>query len=145
MSRSYRRFGCAAIVTSGGARDILAVRDLKFPIFASSIIVGHGYPRIEDVHVPVCLEGVTIRPGDIIHADANGVLVVPNGIAEQVAETCESYMAVEKKIIDYLERPDATIEGYLDSESVASLEFEQLGGKLRNEHVQEQSEHKLLI
>jgi 4-hydroxy-4-methyl-2-oxoglutarate aldolase len=145
MSRSYRRFGCAAIVTSGGARDILAVRDLKFPIFASSIIVGHGYPRIEDVHVPVCLEGVAVRPGDIIHADANGALVIPNAIAEQVAETCEAYMAVEKKIIDYLERPDATIEGYLNSETVASSEFEQLGGKLRDMQVPEQSKHKLLI
>jgi 4-hydroxy-4-methyl-2-oxoglutarate aldolase len=145
MSRSYRRFGCAAIVTSGGARDILAVRDLNFPIFASSIVVGHGYPRIEDVHVPVCLEGVTLRPGDIIHADANGVLVVPNAIAEQVAEACEAYMAVERKIIDYLERPDATIEGYLDSESIASAEFEELGGKIRNEQVQPQPKHKMLL
>jgi 4-hydroxy-4-methyl-2-oxoglutarate aldolase len=145
MSRSYRRFGCVAIVTSGGARDILAVRDLKFAIFASSIAVGHGYPRIEDVHVPVCLEGVTIHPGDIIHADANGVLVVPNAIAEQVAAACEEYVAVEKKIMDYLDRPDATIEGYLDSENVASAEFEQLAGKLRNEQAQKQSKHKVLI
>lgn len=145
MSRTYRRFGCAAIVTSGGARDILAVGDLNFAIFASSIVVGHGYPRIEDVHVPVCLEGVTIYPGDIIHADANGVLVVPNAIAEQVAGACEEYVAVEKKIIDYLERPDATIAGYLDSENVATVEIERLAGKLRNEQAQKQSQHKMLI
>lgn len=131
MSRTYRRFGCAAIVTSGGARDILAVRDLKFAIFASSVVVGHGYPRIEDVHVPVVLEGVTIHPGDIIHADANGVLVVPNDIVEQVAGACEEYMAVEKKIVDYLDRADATIDGYLKSEDVAAVEFGQLAAKLK--------------
>src|ERR1700722_3160652 len=133
MSRTYKRFGCEAIITSGGARDILAVRDLNFAIFASSIIVGHGYPRIEDVHVPVLLEGVTIYPGDIIHADANGVLVVPNAIAEAVANGCEEYMAVEKKIIDYLGREDATIDGYLESENVATVEFEQLASKLRGQ------------
>jgi 4-hydroxy-4-methyl-2-oxoglutarate aldolase len=131
MSRTYRRFGCAAIVTSGGARDIVAVGDLKFPIFASSIVVGHGYPRIEDYHIPVCLEGVTIYPGDIIHADANGVLVVPNAIAEQVAGACEEYMAAEKKIIDYLDRPDATIDGYVESENVASADFARLAEKLK--------------
>jgi regulator of RNase E activity RraA len=141
MSRTYRRFGCAAIITSGGARDILAVRDLKFAIFASSIIVGHGYPRIEDVHVPVCLEGVTIRPGDIIHADANGVLVVPNEIAEQVAGACEEYMAAEKKIIDYLDRKDATIDGYLESENVAAADFERLAAKLKAPKAQKQYQH----
>lgn len=142
MSRTYRRFGCAAIVTSGGARDIVAVRDLNFAIFASSIVVGHGYPRIEDVHVPVCLEGVTIYPGDIIHADANGVLVVPNAIAEEVAGACEEYIGVEKKIIDYLERSDATIDGYLDSENVAAAEIEQLTRKVRNEAAQKEGQHK---
>jgi regulator of RNase E activity RraA len=131
MSRTYRRFGCAAIITSGGARDILAVRELNFPIFASSVEVGHGYPRIEDFHVPVLLEGVTVYPGDLIHADANGVLVVPNAIAEQVAGACEEYMAVEKKIIDYLDRPDATIDGYVESENVASADFQRLAAKLK--------------
>jgi regulator of RNase E activity RraA len=131
MCRVYKRFGCAAIVTSGAARDILAVRDLNFAVFASSVIVGHGYPRLESLHVPVCLNGVTINPGDIIHADSNGVLVIPNDIAEQVADACEEFIGIEKKIMQYLERTDATIEGYLESEEVATKEFDDLAARLR--------------
>ncbi len=133
MCRVYKRFGCEAIVTSGAARDILAVRDLNFAVFASSIIVGHGYPRLENLHTPVCLNGVTINPGDIIHADANGVLVIPNHIVEQVADACEEFVGIEKKIMVYLERPDATVEGYLESEEVATKEFDHLAAKLRSE------------
>ncbi len=81
--------------------------------------------------VPVCLNGVTINPGDIIHADANGVLVIPNDIAEQVAGACEEFIGIEKKIMQYLERTDATIEGYLESEEVATKEFDDLAARLR--------------
>jgi 4-hydroxy-4-methyl-2-oxoglutarate aldolase len=133
MCRVYKRFGCAAIITSGAARDILAVRDLNFAVFASSIIVGHGYPRLESLHVPVYLNGVTINPGDIIHADANGVLVIPNDIAEQVADACEEFVGIEKKIMQYLDLPEATIEGYLESEEVATKEFDDLAARLRSQ------------
>ena len=49
MCTAYQRFGCAGIITSGCARDIAQVRKLKFPAFASSVIVSHGYSRLEDV------------------------------------------------------------------------------------------------
>jgi hypothetical protein len=45
-------------------------------------------------------------------------------------------MAVEKKIIDYLGRGDATIDGYLESEDVATIEFEQLASKLKGRQSQ---------
>jgi regulator of RNase E activity RraA len=133
MCRAYKRFGCAAIVTSGGARDILAVQQLNFPVFASSIIVSHGYCRIEEIHTPVWICGLTVRPGDIIHADANGVVLIPNDIVDQVAGACGEFVAIEKVVMDYLERKDATPEGYLQAEKVAGEQFEQLSARLRKQ------------
>jgi 4-hydroxy-4-methyl-2-oxoglutarate aldolase len=132
MCRAYKRFGCVGIITSGGARDILAVRQLNFPVFASSIIVSHGYCRIEEVHTPVWICGLTVHPGEIIHADANGVVLIPNDIAEQVAGACEEFVAIEKVVMDYLERTDATPEGYLQAEKTAGDTFDQLSARLRS-------------
>lgn len=53
MSRLYRRFGCAGFVTNGTARDLLQVEKLDFAVFASTLVVSHGYPHCEEIHVPV--------------------------------------------------------------------------------------------
>jgi regulator of RNase E activity RraA len=131
MCRLYRRFGCCGIITSGAARDIQQVRALNFPVFASSIIVSHGHSRFEEIHVPVHIHGVTVRPGDLLHADVNGVVSVPHEIAEHVAEACEEYLAIEKMVIDYLERDDATPQGYRMAEQDAEELIQRLSAKVR--------------
>ncbi len=133
MCRLYRRFGCCGFVTSGAARDILQVRPLNFAVFASSILVSHGHCRFEEIHVPVHIHGLTVRPGDLLHADVNGVLSIPNEKAEEVAAACEDYLAIEKIVIDYLERPDATPEGYRRAEEEAAEQIQRLSAKVRRQ------------
>ena len=41
MASTYQAFGCVGLVTNGFARDILQVRELKFPCFASGVCVSH--------------------------------------------------------------------------------------------------------
>jgi len=88
MCAVYQRLGCAAPITSGAGRDLDAVRRIGFPAFASAICVSHGYGRIEDVHQPVHVGGITVYPGDLIHADGNGIVVIPNNLVEDVAKAC---------------------------------------------------------
>ena len=111
MSRTYRRFGCAGFITNGAVRDLLQVERLDFAVFASSVIVSHGYPHLEEIHVPVHIGGLTVRPGDLLHADANGVVMIPIPIAELVAEACEGFCAAESSVMDYLETEQATPRG----------------------------------
>jgi 4-hydroxy-4-methyl-2-oxoglutarate aldolase len=131
MCRVYRKFGCSGAITNGAVRDILAVRRLGFPLFASAVIVSHGYPRLEEIHSTINISGLTIRPGDILHADANGVVLVPNDIAEHVASACNEFVALETQVIDYLDREDATPKGYRKAEEAAAAEFSRLSTKLR--------------
>lgn len=131
MCRLYRRFGCCGIITSGAARDIEQVRPLDFPVFATSILVSHGHSRFEEIHVPVHIGGLTIRPGDLLHADVNGVVSVPNEIAGYVAEACGEYVAVEKMVIGYLARDDATPQGFHLAEKEAAEQIERLAAKVR--------------
>jgi 4-hydroxy-4-methyl-2-oxoglutarate aldolase len=111
MCSVYQRFGCVAVLTSGAGRDLDAIRKLGFPAFASSVCVSHGYSHFEEVHGPVQVGGLTIHPGDLIHADPNGIVVIPTEIAREVAQACQAYIESEQVILNYLKKADVNIEG----------------------------------
>jgi len=111
MCTVYQRLGCAGIITSGAARDLDALRRLRFPTFAASVVVSHAWSRVEDVHQPAHVGGITVRPGDLIHADTNGVVIIPVDIAERVAAACPLYVEAERMVLDYAGQKDATVAG----------------------------------
>ena len=102
MCSIYRAFGAAGLVSGGPGRDIEQVRALNFPVFAGGVICSHGYPQIVDVNVPVSVGGVVVHPGDLLHADANGVTTIPHEIASEVAHACREFADAEAVILDYL-------------------------------------------
>lgn len=61
--------------------------------------------------VPVAVGGVIVHPGDLLHGDCNGVVVVPNEIATDVAELCGEYVAAEDVVLDYLQADEVSVEG----------------------------------
>ena len=84
--RALRR-GAAGIVTDGGLRDSPAVSGLEIPTYfrvphASVLGVLH-FPLEENV--PIACGGVLVMPGDVLVGDAEGVVVVPAQLAEDVA------------------------------------------------------------
>src|SRR5439155_8357572 len=71
-------------------------------------VCSHGYSHIVELHGAVRVGGITIRPGELIHADANGVCNVPLENADQVADAAVEFVAAEAIVLDYLKagRPD---------------------------------------
>ncbi len=76
--------GCAGIVTNGAVRDLPDIRPTEFQLFAGNVAVSHAYSHIFDFGCPVQVGGLTIHPGDLIHADCHGVQTVPLEIADKV-------------------------------------------------------------
>jgi 4-hydroxy-4-methyl-2-oxoglutarate aldolase len=111
MAAVYKRFGCVGLITSGMARDLEAVRRMDFAVFAAGVAVSHGFGRIESVNCLVHVGGLTVRPGDLIHADLNGVVTIPGAVARQVADTCSEWMEAEAIVLDYLKKPQVDVEG----------------------------------
>jgi regulator of RNase E activity RraA len=72
--------------------------------------VSHGHPIICEVGIPVTLEGMAVAPGDLLHGDANGVLVIPDGIADRVAAEAQRVRAEEKEVLDFVRAPGLTVE-----------------------------------
>jgi regulator of RNase E activity RraA len=79
--------GHAGAVLDGGVRDLAEIRrDYDFPVFARSVSPGTTLGRYKTVasQVPVQVGDVIVHPGDLIVADIDGVVVVPQGQAAEV-------------------------------------------------------------
>jgi 5-oxopent-3-ene-1,2,5-tricarboxylate decarboxylase / 2-hydroxyhepta-2,4-diene-1,7-dioate isomerase len=80
--------GAAGIVTDGGIRDRDAVAAVGIPVYASGAhpaVLGRKHVPW-DVDLTIACGGTTVQPGDIIVGDADGVLVIPPALAEEVAD-----------------------------------------------------------
>ncbi len=104
MCSTYQAFGAAGLITSGAARDLDQVRRIGFPAFSNGAVCSHGYSHTVEIHRAVRVGGMTIHPGDLIHADGNGVTTIPPEIAAEVADAAEEYVAAERIVLDYLGR-----------------------------------------
>lgn len=112
MATTFQAFGFVGLITSGAGRDIEQVRRLNLPCWASSIVVSHGYTQIADIGVPVMIGGLRVHSGDLLHADANGIIQIPHNIAPCVAELCAPFIQAEEITLSYLRTPNPTLEGY---------------------------------
>ncbi|WP_427171334.1 fumarylacetoacetate hydrolase family protein [Arthrobacter sp. 92] len=77
-----------AIITDGGVRDLTAVAALDLPTYFSNAhpaVLGRRHIPW-DVDLTISCGGATVQPGDIIVADADGILVIPPALAEEVAD-----------------------------------------------------------
>jgi regulator of RNase E activity RraA len=100
MCASYQSFGAVGIVTNGPGRDLEQVRRLGFQAFSDGIVSSHADSHITSLHQPVRVGGLVVRPGDLLHADANGVCSIPEAIATDVAHAAQEFVAAEAVCID---------------------------------------------
>jgi regulator of RNase E activity RraA len=91
------RNGVRGAVINGGAKDTGFVKQMGFPIFCkfSSPVDGFYRSRLHAWQVPIWFNGVRIDPGDFIVGDSDGVLVVPQEIAEEVLLEAEHVREME--------------------------------------------------
>lgn len=111
MATTAKALGAVGCLSDGGLRDVVEVRALGgFQYFCPGLVVSHGNPMIDEVNVAVTLEGMTVAPGDLIHGDANGVLVIPDEVADRVAAEAIRVRADEKAVLDFVRAPGLTVE-----------------------------------
>ncbi|MEU7153161.1 RraA family protein [Streptomyces sp. NPDC045456] len=91
-----QRRGVAAIVADGLTRDLAEVREAGFPVYARGVIPVPGTKAaVAPLNGPVRCGGVTVRAGDIVVADEEGVVVTPAARRDEVLLTAEKKLAKE--------------------------------------------------
>ena len=85
--QSWQKRGMVGLVTSGGLADTDEIIHQKIPTYFRRLARGirPGRNELESVNRPVTIGGVLVRPGDVVMADGDGVVVVPRERAEEVA------------------------------------------------------------
>jgi regulator of RNase E activity RraA len=93
MSTRAIHLGAAGAVLDGYSRDTRSILALDFPTFSSGRYAQDQGQRgkVIDFRVPIEIEGVLIRPGDLVFGDLDGVCIIPR---EAEGEVCEG--ALEK-------------------------------------------------
>ena len=101
--------GCLGTVTNGSIRDLDQCAE-GFQLLAGQVGPSHAYVRVEEVAVTVTVAGMTVRPGDLIHADRHGAVVVPAEAAADVPEAAAKIARREAVLIAASRRPGFDVE-----------------------------------
>lgn len=109
VSKGMRHRGVAGVVIDGAARDPDEAQAVGFPVFArAQATAGPPTEGPGEVNVPVACGGVVVHPGDIIVADTNGIVAVPQEAAvwvlAQVGDLRTRFAAIQP----LLERGEVT-------------------------------------
>ena len=100
----HRAFGLSGAVTNGVVRDLGDLPD-GFPVIAGSIGPSHGFVRVESLGAPVEIFGLRVLPGDLVHADRHGAVVIPPEVLPVLGAAIGRLQASERLILDPARAP----------------------------------------
>lgn len=110
MTTLLQNFGAIGLVTDCNVRDFNEVRQLGFHTFAAGTSPSHVYCRIADVGMPVQVHGMTVRQGDIIHGDINGLVQIPFEKLDELPEKIAKVREDEKELMDRVRAGGFTLD-----------------------------------
>jgi regulator of RNase E activity RraA len=110
----FTALGCDGVVTNGLVRDLPEVAKIGFRLFAGGVGVSHGYADVLEVGCDVTVGGLTVLPGDLIHADVHGVLSVPPDLSRRLPAAADRIIADERSLMNWVRSPDFNLDGLVD-------------------------------
>ena len=125
VTRLMKR-GCAGIVTDGGFRDSAEIAALPFPSYHDlpSAPTNLTLHQALDINVPIGCGDVAVFPGDIIVGDDDGVMVIPQEIADGVADECIEMTLFEDFVLEKVNEGRTIIGLYPPTDEKTLTDFE---------------------
>jgi len=110
MAKMLHSVGCVGVVTDGGVRDIEGILTVPFGVYAKGRTIHHTALRFTRINQPVEVGGITVRPGEIIHANSGGVIKLPGANLERLPALAGEMRAFEYAAHGLFRRTDLTID-----------------------------------
>lgn len=107
----HKAFGLSGTLTDGVMRDLGDLAE-GYPVVAGSIGPSHGYVHVVDYDGPVRIHGLDIRPGDLVHADRHGAVVVPDDVLPTLADAIATLVRSETIVFDAVKGKQITFEEF---------------------------------
>jgi regulator of RNase E activity RraA len=114
LSTAARNSGCVGTIVDGAVRDVVRMRKMRFPVFARGTCVYDSLnrQRVVDVDVPVEIGGIRFSPGDLVIADVDGVVVVPQAVEEEAIRLAWQKVHAENVTRDAIRRGSKAAAAY---------------------------------
>lgn len=110
MVKMMHSVGCVGAVTDGGVRDIEGILSVPFGVYARGRTIHHCAIRCARLNHPVDIGGITVSPGDLIHANMGGVIKIPPACREQLPAQATQMRAFEHAAHCIFRQKDLTLE-----------------------------------
>jgi 4-hydroxy-4-methyl-2-oxoglutarate aldolase len=106
MAKLLLSVGCVGLVSDSRVRDIQGLLTTPFAAYCRGRAVHHGPLRFRSTNRPVEIGGVTIAPGDVVHANADGVIRIPSTCLDELPSAAVRNRAFEHEAHMFLRRAD---------------------------------------
>ncbi|WP_170326054.1 RraA family protein [Ruegeria arenilitoris] len=107
----HKGFGMSGALTNGVMRDLGDLPE-GFPVVAGSVGPSHGFVHVREIDTPVSVFGLTVNPGDLIHADRHGALVVPEDVVDQLEAAIQKLLTTERIVLDAATQPGFDFQAF---------------------------------
>lgn len=107
----FQRLGAVGLVSDAAVRYLKEVRALRFHYLATSTVASHGNFRVARAQVPVTICGLHLRPGTLVHGDANGLILVPKEGLDRPCALAGKVRRSERQLLDYVRSRTMTLAG----------------------------------
>ncbi|WP_281972848.1 RraA family protein [Ruegeria faecimaris] len=94
----HKGFGISGALTNGVMRDLGDLPD-GFPVVSGSVGPSHGFVHVKEVGTPVTIFSLSIKDGDLVHADRHGALVIPPEVVDSLEQAIRKLLETEKLIL----------------------------------------------
>ncbi len=103
--------GALGLAVDGAVRDIEAIAEHAFPVFSRGLAIGAcTKERPGRLNVPIQFGGVTVRPGDIVIGNVDGIVIIDQDRADEIYEAASRRQEKEADLMAQLRQGKTTIE-----------------------------------
>ena len=104
--------GASAIITDGAVRDLEALHAMGMKVWSEYVVVSHGHIDVGQAAIPIEVGGLVVHPGDLLHADCNGVVSIPLEILRDLPRAIDEVLEGERATLQHLREKGYDIEAH---------------------------------